>query len=306
MKVLFLGSDLFSYNVFLQVLESKHSVCAVVTQPPRPSGRGNRLTKTIIHQFAEEKGIPVYAFERFRKNWDEVKKIDYDIALVASYGQILPDEFLLFRPCINVHPSLLPKYRGATPIQSALLSGDKVTGVTIMKVAKEVDAGDIILQREYKLKDTDTFATLQIDLATMGGKMAVEAIDLFESGNVKFTPQDHSKATFVKKIEKNDGFLDFSLPAAQLVNIYRALEGNVGCFFCLNGQKIKVFELAPVDNHGAPGQILSSKKHLIIACKDGAIEIKRLLSPSGKSVDGAAFCNGYKGQLNEVDRCLPI
>ena len=306
MRVLFLGSDTFSFNVLLEVLSSKHSVCAVITQPPKPSGRGNKLTKTIIHQFAETQGIPVFTFDRLKNNIETIKKIDYDIALVASYGQILPDEFLQYRLCINVHPSLLPKYRGATPIQTALLNGDKVTGVTIMKVAKDVDAGDIILQERYEIADGDNLEILQIDLARLGGAMAVKAIDLIENGQVKFTPQDHSKATFVKKIEKEDGFLDFNLPSQQLVNKFRALDGNVGCFLSLNGQRIKVFAMNVVDMDGKPCQILQSKKKLIIACKDKAIEIKRLQSPSGKNVDGASFCNGYKGNLSEVDKCLQI
>lgn len=306
MKVLFLGSDAFSFNVLLEVLSSKHSVCAVITQPPKPSGRGNKLTKTIIHQFAEQRGLPVFTFDRLKNNLDTVKKIDYDIALVASYGQILPDEFLQFRPCINVHPSLLPKYRGATPIQAALLNGDKVTGVTIMKVAKDVDAGDIILQEKYEIADEDNFEILQTDLARLGGTMAVKAIDMYENGGVKSTMQDHSKATFVSKITKEDGFLDFNLPSRQLVNKFRALGGNTGCYFSLNGQKIKVFELTEVDMSGRPCQILQNKKRLIIACKDRAIEIKRLQSPSGKTVDGASFCNGYKGDLSEVDKCLQI
>ena len=163
-----------------------------------------------------------------------------------------------------------------------------------------------VVQEKYQISDDEKFEDLQKSLAILGGKMAVQAIDLFESGKVKFTPQDHSKATFVRKIEKNDGFLDFNLPAKDLVNKFRALDGNVGCFFVLNGQKIKVFDLCKVDMKGNPCQILQNKKRLIVACKDGAIEIKRLQSPSGKSVDGASFCNGYKGDLSEVDKCLPI
>ena len=149
MKILFLGSSNFSKIVLERMLEEKLNVVGVITQPDKPSGRGHKLKPTEVKTFAFDKGIKVYTFDKIKNHIDEISKIDYDLAVVASFGQILPQTFLDLRLTINVHPSLLPKYRGATPIQSSILNGDKITGVTIMKVAKEVDSGDIILQKDF-------------------------------------------------------------------------------------------------------------------------------------------------------------
>lgn len=305
MKVLFLGSSKFSKIVLEKLLNSSHSVCAVITQPPRPSGRGHAVCKTVVHEFAQENNIPVFAFEKLSKNLQTIKDIDYDIALVASFGQILSEEFLQHKLCINVHPSLLPKYRGATPIQSAILNGDKETGVTIMKVVKEVDAGDIILQEKIALGEDVMFSQLERALAILGGEMAVKAIDLAQSGRIKYTKQDGEKAVLVKQLKKQDAFLDFSLSAMQVYNKFRALSECLGTFISLNGQALKVFDLKIVDFKGAPCQIIQNKKRFIIACNEGAIEILRLQSLTGKNVDAVSFLNGYKGNLYEVDKCLP-
>ena len=198
MKVLFLGSSHFSKVVLEKLLEKGVNVVGVITQPDKPSGRGYKMSETEVKKYAKTIGINVYTFDKVRNYIEEIKAIDYDIALVASFGQILPEEFLNHRLTLNVHPSLLPKYRGATPLQTALLNGDKVTGVTIMKVAKEVDSGDILLQREFEIKD-EYYLELEEKLALLGGEMASEALKLVESGKAIFTPQDNDKATFVKK-----------------------------------------------------------------------------------------------------------
>lgn len=300
MKVLFLGSSLFSKIVLERVLESKHSVCAVITQPPREAGRGHKLCKTCVHEYAEQNNVQVYTFERLSRSFEDVKKIDYDIALVASYGQILTQEFLDNKPCINVHPSLLPKYRGATPIQSAILNGDTKTGVTIMKVVKEVDAGDIILQKEITLDKDIMFSNLETDLAKLGGEMAVDALNLFESDKVKFTPQDNNKAVLVRQLCKDDGHLDFSKSAKEIYDRFRALSECIGCFISIDDKKIKVTDMEILEMQGCPCKVLSNKKRFIIACADKAIEIKKCQALSGKIVDGNSFLNGWHGDLNEV------
>lgn len=300
MKVLFLGSSLFSKIVLEKVLSSKHSICGVITQPPKEAGRGHKLQKTCVHEFALENNIPVYTFERLSRSFEEVKKIDFDIALVASFGQILTQEFLDNRPCINVHPSLLPKYRGATPIQSALLNGDTETGVTIMKVVKQVDAGDIILQESMPLSDDIMFSSLESELAELGGELAVKALDLFEKNNVKFTTQDNDRAVIVKQLCKEDGHLDFSKSAKDVYNRFRALSECLGCYIMLGENKIKVTDMEVVDMHGKAGEVLLAKKRLVIACKDKAIEIKKCQAMSGKVVDAGSFLNGWREEIKEV------
>jgi len=203
MKILFLGSSRFSKIVLNKMLEQGLNVVAVITQPDRPSGRGHKLTPTEVKTFAFEKGIEVYTFNKLRLHMEEVKQIDFDISVVASFGQILTQEFLDFKPCINVHPSLLPKYRGATPIQNAILNGDNVGGVSIMKVALEVDAGDIILQKEVPLND-EYYLELEEKYAILGGEMVAQVINQYVNNLVKFTPQDNKKAILVQKFTKND------------------------------------------------------------------------------------------------------
>lgn len=299
MKVLFLGSSHFSKVVLEKMLEKGVNVVGVITQPDKPSGRGYKMSETEVKKYAKTIGINVYTFDKVRNHIEEIKAIDYDIALVASFGQILPEEFLNHRLTLNVHPSLLPKYRGATPLQTALLNGDKVTGVTIMKVAKEVDSGDILLQREFEIKD-EYYLELEEKLALLGGEMASDALILVESGKAIFTPQDNDKATFVKKISKEDGKLDFNNPCEQIINKIRALSEEVGCYVELEGGFLKIGRARKVDSFKVePCQILNYRKAFIIGAKDGAIEILTCQAPSGKMIAGRDYLNGHNDILGK-------
>lgn len=302
MKILFLGTPLFAKLVLERLHLSRHEIVAVITQPDRPCGRGHKIKASEVKEYAIENNIPVYTFESVNRSMEEIKKFDYDYALTASFGQILSQEFLSYRPCLNVHPSLLPKYRGATPIQSALLNGDEVTGVTIMKMVREVDAGDILLQAQYKLQEEDTTDILMEKLGALGGEMAVDAFDMIESGKAKFTPQDGSKAIFVKLITKEDGLLDFSNNAEKLVNRVRALGGKPGCYFTLGEDTIKVSALKDVSSEfaGKPNEIIAAKKRFVIGCQNGAVEVLSCQAPSGKMLLARDFLNGYKVEGKEI------
>lgn len=307
MKILFLGSPLFSRIVLEKLLQSQHQVVAVITQPDRPSGRGHQLMPTDVKRYALDKGIPVYAFQKIRDSIEEIRKIDYDYAITASFGQILPTSFLEYRPCINVHPSLLPKYRGATPIQNALLNDDKISGVTIMRVVQEVDAGDILLQRTFPISNNETYEDIMPKLAEMGGEMAVEAFDMLEKGNATFLPQRTEDATFVSLLHKEDGQLDFRKNTRSLICQMRALSGNLGCYFVLQESKIKVKELQDVSEsfQGSPGEVILSKKRLVIATGDGAVEILSCQAPNGKMMPARDFLNGFHIDAG-AKVCLPI
>ena len=299
MKVLFLGSSHFSKVVLEKMLEKSVNVVGVIMQHDKPSGRGYKMSETEVKKYAKTIGINVYTFDKVRNHIEEIKAIDYDVALVASFGQILPEEFLNHRLTLNVHPSLLPKYRGATPLQTALLNGDKVTGVTIMKVAKEVDSGDILLQREFEIKD-EYYLELEEKLALLGGEMASDALILVESGKAIFTPQDNDKATFVKKISKEDGKLDFNNPCEQIINKIRALSEEVGCYVELEGGFLKIGRARKVEGFEVkPCQILNYKKAFIIGAKDGAIEILTCQAPSGKMIAGRDYLNGHNDILGK-------
>lgn len=295
MKVLFLGSPYFAVKILKRLLQSSHNVVAVVTQSDKPSGRGQKLMPTQVKQFATEKGIPVFSFDKLSQHLDEIEKIDYDIAVTASFGQILNEKFLSIAPCINVHPSLLPKYRGATPIQSALLSGDKVTGVSIMEVVRAVDAGDVIAQKQVKIEEDDDYTTLQEKLADVGGDMLVEVLDLFALGQVKTFKQDDDKATFCRKLEKSDAFLDLNKTASEIVNQSRAL-CEMGVFILVDGQRLKVAQIKNVSKDFQNlkiGEVAPVKGRIIFGCSDGAVEIGKCLSKNGKMVPAKDFLNGF-------------
>lgn len=301
MKILFLGSSSFSTICLSQMLKQGLNVVGVITQPDRPSGRGHKMTANVVKSFAMSEGLKVYTFDRLKNHIEEIKNIDYDIACVASFGQILPKEFLDYRLTINVHPSLLPKYRGASPIQSALLNCDKVTGVTIMKVALKVDSGDIILQKEYEIGD-EYYRELEEKLATLGGDMVAEVVKQIENGSVKFIPQDESKATEVSKFDKSDGKLDFSQNAEKIVGRVKALSEEVGCFIDIEGKPLKIGQAQDVSGQYEvmPKQILNFKKSFVIGCENGAVEILSCQAPSGKMISGRDYLNGHNDILGKM------
>lgn len=298
MKILFLGSSRFSKIVLNKMLEKGLNVVGVITQPDRPSGRGQKLSPTEVKTFAMEKGIDVNTFDKLRLHLEEVKTIDYDISVVASFGQILPLEFLEYKPCINVHPSLLPKYRGASPIQNAILNGDKIGGVTIMKVAMEVDAGDIILQKEMPIEEM-YYQELEEKYALLGGEMVVEVVEQYKKNSVNFTPQDDKKAVLVSKFTKEDGKLDFSQTAQEIVNRVRAFGEEMGCYFYVGEQLIKTDKVKDVSGEFeiAQNEILNNKKRFVIGCQNGAVEILSCKAPSGKMVSGRDFLNGHQKMI---------
>lgn len=299
MKILFLGSSRFSLIVLKELLSKGENVVGVITQPDKPCGRGHKLTASPVKVFASEKNIKVYDFDKVKNHIQEIKNIDYDIALVASFGQILPQEFLDIHLTINVHPSLLPKYRGATPIQSAILNGDEMTGVTIMKVAKEVDSGDILLQEEVEIHD-EYYLELEEILAKKGGQMASEVIHLIKNNECVFREQNHNEATFVSKLSKQDGILDFNSSCKHLLCQIRALCEENGAFIIFEGMALKVGGGQVSEENLPPRQISSNKKHFVIGCKDGSIEILKVQSPSGKMISGRDFINGHNDILGKM------
>lgn len=298
MKVLFLGSSHFSVVVLQKMLDEGVNIVGVITQPDKPSGRGHKMMPTEVKVLAGEKGIPCFCYDKMKNYQEEISNLDFDISVVASFGQILPQWFLDLKLCINVHPSLLPKYRGASPLQNAILNGDEKTGVTIMKVAMEVDSGDIILQEEYPMNG-EYYLTLEYNLALIGGEMATKAIKSYQDGTIKFIPQQHDEAVHVKKFEKEDGRLDFSQTANQIVNRVRALSENVGCFFMVKDQPLKIIKVQTSQLQGEEGVILNDKKHFIVGCKGGSIEIEECKAPSGKTVRGLDYLNGHRDIIGE-------
>ena len=299
MKIVFLGTSNFSVACLEALLKSKHEVLAVVCQPDKPSGRGNKLTSPPIKTFASEHNIKVLQFNKIRLDGVEpLKALKPDALVVAAYGQILSQEILDIALPINVHGSLLPKYRGASPIQTALINGDTETGITIMKMVYEVDAGDILLQEKLNILPDDNAETLFEKMGKLGGKLIVEALDKIELGEAKFIPQDNSKATFTKMLTKESAEIDFNDTAKNIVNKVRGYYKNPTAYFVHNNEKFKVFKAEERKNLTKllNGHIISanSKDGLVIKCQDGAVEILELQAPNSKRMTAKAYLNGKK------------
>lgn len=296
MKILFFGTPKFAEIILDGLLKNKFDVVGVVCQNDKPAGRGNKMQTPHIVEMARENGLPVYQFEKIKDHIQDFQEIDYDLAVTASYGKILPKSFLDLKPCINVHPSLLPKYRGATPIQSALLNGDTVTGVTIMKTAVGVDDGDIFAQKTVEIMPEDDYNSLIDKCAYVGLDILIETLNKIANGTAVCSVQDDNLATYVKMIEKEDALLNFSDTATNVVNKVRALVGSPVAFFMLGDDRIKVYKAKVVEseNSAQAGQILCTKKHFLIQAKDGVVEILRCQCSGGKVLDASNFLNGYR------------
>ncbi len=309
MKILFFGTPIFAEIVLEKLINSTHKVVAVVCQTDKPAGRGNKLVSPHIKSLAEAHNIPVFQFEKLSQHLEQFKQIDCDIFVTASYGKILPKALLDLKLCINVHPSLLPKYRGATPIQSALLNGDTITGVSIMKTEVGMDDGDIFSQQKVEILPDDDYNTLLPKLAEVGSKLLLETLAKLENGTAKRTPQDSLKATFVKPIYKEDGLLDFSQSAQKLVNKVRAFVGGPVAYFFVGGERIKVFKAKSAEDEFAKklqgstvfGEILCTKKRFLINTQNGIFEILKCQSAGGKILDASSFLNGFHFTKMVVD-----
>lgn len=297
MRILFFGTPYFA-EVVLKKLVEKHMVVGVVCQNDKPANRGKKLVSPNIKTLAESLGIKVFQFERLLDNLEEIKSVDCDIFVTASYGKILPKEVLDLKMCINVHPSMLPKYRGATPIQTALLNGDNLTGVTIMKTDVGMDDGDIIEQREVEILKEDDYLSLMPKLAEIGGDLLLEALSKIENKTAKFVKQNDDEATFTKLIKKEDALLDFNESADVLVNKVRAYVENPTAYFFLGEDRIKVYK-AKVEKGDMPnvniGDVVTvNKKMFLIKTGEGTFSILRCQAPGGKVLDVADFLNGYR------------
>ena len=282
MKVIFLGTPDFSVPTLKAIINSRHQLLAVVTQPDKPSGRGEKMTCSPIKQVALENNIKVLQYDKIRlQGVDDLKNLAPDIMVTCAFGQILSQEIIDIAPhgIINVHASLLPKYRGAAPIQWSILNGDKETGVTIMQTEAGIDTGDIISVEKTLIAPEETAGELFDRLSYIGAELLVKTLDDIEQGTATFTPQNHSSATHVKMLKKSDGMLDFGNNCETLVNFVRGMNPWPCAFTFLNGKMLKVYKAEKVGNIDiskfTDGQVIfaDNKKGLVVKCKDGALRL---------------------------------
>lgn len=298
MKVVFLGSPEFAVPSLRAILDAGHEIPLVITQPDRPKGRGMHKMPTPIKIAALDAGLSVAGTQRItRELVSRVKAIEPDIIAVSAFGLFLPTSLCQSAmACINVHPSLLPRYRGAAPIQWAIINGDKITGVTIMHVAPKLDAGGIILQETEVIDEMDTTATLLDRLALKGGRMLADAIGLFGTGEAETRGQDQAAVVWARALMREDGRIDWSKSATRVRNLIRGVVPWPGAFTTLPDQRvIKVFpHVDLVEDIGGikPGEVLIRGKQVIVACGQGGIRLGQVQMPGKRRTDAHALING--------------
>lgn len=286
MKIVFMGTPDFAVPCLTALREAGHEVAAVFTQPDKPKGRGYALTPPPVKVKALEYGLPVYQPTTLRDGeaLRLLKEIGPDVIAVVAYGKLLPGEILELPPmgCVNVHASLLPRHRGASPIQWAIVSGDRETGVTTMYMAEGMDTGDILEKTVTPIGPDETAAELHDRLSNLGAALLVHTLNGMESGEIVPEKQDDALATKAPIIRKEMGRLDFSKSAAELHNLARGFYPWPGVYTQLDGKRLKVLETGLGEGTGRPGEVIEADGRLLVACGDGrALELKKV-QPEGK------------------------
>lgn len=300
MKIVFMGTPDFSAKV-LEKLNKSYPVCAVVTGIDKQSGRGQQVRFSPLKEKALELGIPVLQYEKVsREGIDDIAALKPDVVVTAAFGQILSEKFLSVPKygVLNVHASLLPKYRGSSPIQWAIINGEKQTGITVMRTVKAVDAGDILLARSTRIGDKETAGALFDRLADLGGDAIIEAITLIEQGKAVFCKQDDGQATHCSMIAKTDGKIDFSKTANQIDCFVRGMTPWPSAFVEYDGKILKVFDTESVDlaEDMENGTVIcaDAKRGLIVKSKGGAVRLKSVQLQGAKRMSDTEFLLGRK------------
>lgn len=305
-NIIFMGTPDFSATVLKGLLESKqYEILAVVTQPDRAVGRKKEIRMTPVKELALDYGLPVYQPEKLSKSaeLDSLMNLNADGIVTAAFGQFLPSK-LLDSVCfaVNVHASLLPKYRGGAPIHYAIINGDKEAGVTIMEMVKEMDAGDMIARRAIPIEETDNVGTMFEKLALVGRDLLLDTLPSYLSGDIKPVPQDKNQVTFSPNISPDGERIDWTKTNRQIFNQIRGMYPWPVAHTLLNGDRFKIYEATPVEGAGQPGEILAiGKKELIVAAGEGALSLKTV-QPAGKpKMTIVDFLNGLGRQLSVGD-----
>lgn len=295
-RVVFMGTPLFATNVLKELINNTN-VALVVSQKDSLVGRKKELTPSPVKKLAIENDIPVFTPDKIREDFEIVRKMKPDLIVTCAYGQILPEELLNIPSIasINVHASLLPKYRGGAPIQRSIMNGDKETGITIMYMDKGMDTGDIISSESIKIENDDNLETLSDKLSILGSKLLIETLPSIIDGTNKRIKQDNDSATIAPIISKEDEYIDFNDTTINVYNKIRALNPNPGAYFKINNEIMKVYEARIGEKRAMPSDISNIYKDGIgIGTKDGEIIITKI-KPAGKKIMNARdYLNGIK------------
>ena len=308
MRIMFMGTPEISATCLKALIASDNEIVAVVTGKDKPRGRGNVMTPTAVKALALENSLPVYTPDTLKNEEfaELLGEIDPELIAVVAYGKILPKSVLDYPKygCVNVHVSLLPKYRGAAPMQRAIIEGEKETGVTIMYMAEGVDTGDIIAAEAFPIGAEDDFEAIHDRSADVGARLLVKTIKDIADGVATRTPQDDSLATHAAKIEKEDCKIDFSRSARALDCAIRGVTPIPGAFAYLKGKMLKIFKATPTEGNGRPGEVIAvdpkGSGSFTVACTEGALLVKGVI-PEGKGKMSAGdFVRGRKIEIGDI------
>lgn len=306
MKVIYLGTPDFAVPALKSIVDGGiHKVVAVITQPDRPVGRKGIITPPPVKTVALSYGLPVYQFEKIRTDGVEtLKKLDADIMVTCAYGQILSQEIIDVCPygIINIHASLLPLYRGAAPIQYAVINGEKETGITVMQTEAGLDTGDIISQVKIPIGEDETAGELADRLSEVGANMINGVLSDIENGNVKHTKQDDGKAFVVKTIKKEQAEIDFDKSAESIKHFILGMNPSPVAYTFLRNKKIKIYRATATDGDfsGTTGEVVKADKELLVKTGSGLLKITELQEEGGKKTDAKSFVAGRKIKVGDV------
>ena len=306
MRIVFMGTPEFASAILERLIESDHEIAAVVTGRDKPVGRRRVLTPTVVRQLADARGLPVFTPKSLKDDGlrTSLADLDADLFVVAAFRILPPSLFELpAHGSINIHASLLPRYRGAAPINWAIINGETETGLTSFFLKKTIDTGDMILQERIAIAPNDTYDSLYRRLAEKAGPFCLRTLGLIETGEVTEVKQDGSLATPAPKIQPEDARIDFDRPASQVAAFVRGMATKPGAFTGFREQKLKVHFAQPSeftpDQPQAPGSIIPHKKMLLVQCGEGVVELTRVVPSGKKEMDGVSFLNGFRPSPGE-------
>lgn len=299
-RLIFFGSSDFSVPILSRLYSDHWQILAVVTQPDRPKGRALKLTPTPVKTCAKKLNLPIFAWTSLKPPavFNELKNLNADFAVVAAYGQMIPENVLTVcrKDFLNVHPSLLPKYRGPTPIQFALLNGEKTTGVSVIILDSQMDHGPILAQKPVSIEAEENYQSLHDRLSLAAADLVSECVRPWVTGTLKATAQDDRRATYTKLLSRDDGRIFWKKTADEIARQVRAYTPWPGAWSTLSGERIKLFEVRPVDTASTlpPGKLRAENGNLVVGCGNyTALVIEKLQPESRRLMGGAAFLKGH-------------
>jgi methionyl-tRNA formyltransferase len=310
MRIVFMGSPEFALPTLRRLLESGHEVAAVVTQPDRPAGRGHGATPPPVKEFAHARGLPVLQPANVSSplSVERLRALAIDVIVVAAYGQILRERVLELprRGCLNVHASLLPRHRGASPVTAAILAGDEVTGVTIMEMVRALDAGPVVATAEEPISPHDTAGSLEARLAERGARLLVEVLDGWAERRIPVRPQDDEQATYAPMVRRHDALIDWTRPAEELWRAVRAYNPWPVAYTRLEGEDLRVWEAWPLsgDSDAAAGTVLpaerlppesNAEEAPLVQTGRGRLALLRVQRAGKRAIEGMEFVRGQRG-----------